>query len=540
MDAFSNLDLLSVGVAVAGTVLLGFVILFNDLRSATNRAFFAFAIVTACWSVLNFLSYQLPASDVALWLQRTVIFFATWHAFTFFHLASVFPARDYRVPFWHVYVLVPITSVVSLLTLTPYVFERINAVGANGAIGGIENGPAIPFFGILVLLLIVVGITKLVRKTVQAPKTERSPYGLMLAGMIVTFMLLLIFNFLIPAIVNDPQFIPFGALFLMPFVLLTSYAIYRHHLLNLRVVATAILGFMVTIFTFVNVLYSTSTSAVVINVTAFIIVLLGSIRIVRDTLTLEALAEELSATNVRQEGLIRFISHEVKGFLTKDQGAFAALLDGDFGKLSDELKPFVTRALGETRTGVDSVMNILKASNQKKGTTEYKKEPFDLDALAKEVVEELRPQAQVKGLTLSYAALPAGAPYTIIGDKAEIGDHVLHNLIDNAISYTPAGSISVSLERSTSPDRFVCKVKDTGVGIAEEDKKRLFTEGGHGKDSQVVNVHSTGYGLFIAKNIVLAHGGAIRAESEGPGKGSTFVVELPLARAGEEEAAKRG
>ncbi|MDE1919073.1 MAG: HAMP domain-containing histidine kinase [Patescibacteria group bacterium] len=71
-------------------------------------------------------------------------------------------------------------------------------------------------------------------------------------------------------------------------------------------------------------------------------------------------------------------------------------------------------------------------------------------------------------------------------------------------------------------------MKDTGIGITEEDKKRLFTEGGHGKDSQKVNVHSTGYGLFIAKNIVEAHGGTIRAESEGAGKGSTFIVELPI------------
>ena len=57
--------------------------------------------------------------------------------------------------------------------------------------------------------------------------------------------------------------------------------------------------------------------------------------------------------------------------------------------------------------------------------------------------------------------------------------------------------------------------------------KRLFTEGGHGKDSIRTNVHSTGYGLYIAKTIVEAHGGTIRAESEGAGRGSTFIVEFP-------------
>ncbi|MDE2218039.1 MAG: HAMP domain-containing histidine kinase [Patescibacteria group bacterium] len=69
-------------------------------------------------------------------------------------------------------------------------------------------------------------------------------------------------------------------------------------------------------------------------------------------------------------------------------------------------------------------------------------------------------------------------------------------------------------------------VKDTGVGLSQEDKEKLFTEGGKGKNSQKVNVDSTGFGLFIAKNIVEAHGGKVWAESEGEGKGSEFWVEL--------------
>jgi signal transduction histidine kinase len=59
--------------------------------------------------------------------------------------------------------------------------------------------------------------------------------------------------------------------------------------------------------------------------------------------------------------------------------------------------------------------------------------------------------------------------------------------------------------------------------------QKLFTEGGHGTDSRKVNVDSTGYGLFIAKSVVDAHHGRIWAESDGAGKGSRFVVELPAA-----------
>ena len=62
-----------------------------------------------------------------------------------------------------------------------------------------------------------------------------------------------------------------------------------------------------------------------------------------------------------------------------------------------------------------------------------------------------------------------------------------------------------------------------------EDKPRLFTEGGHGKDSIKVNVDSMGYGLYVAKQVVEAHCGTIHAESAGSGKGSEFIVELPAA-----------
>lgn len=244
---------------------------------------------------------------------------------------------------------------------------------------------------------------------------------------------------------------------------------------------------------------------------------------------IEKLAEELQETNERQEVLFHFIGHEVKGFLAKDAGAFASLSEGDYGALPEAMRPFVEQALAGARQGADSVGNILKASNLKKGAVTYVKEPFDLKALAAEAVEKAKVAAEKKGLTLSFTA--DDASYQMTGDKVQISDHVLRNLIENSINYTPTGSISVSLKKDPSTGlgagKFVFAVKDSGVGITEEDKKRLFTEGGHGKDSQKVNAHSTGYGLYIAKSVALAHGGTIRAESEGEGKGSTFVVEFP-------------
>ena len=82
----------------------------------------------------------------------------------------------------------------------------------------------------------------------------------------------------------------------------------------------------------------------------------------------------------------------------------------------------------------------------------------------------------------------------------------------------------------TDGDSIRFAIKDSGVGITPDDMNKLFTEGGHGRDSLKVNVHSTGYGLYIAKKIVEAHGGKIWAESEGQDRGSSFIIEFPALR----------
>ncbi|MCX6787249.1 MAG: ATP-binding protein [Candidatus Kaiserbacteria bacterium] len=317
------------------------------------------------------------------------------------------------------------------------------------------------------------------------------------------------------------------------FVALLAFMIVRFKTFNIKLIgAQALIGALTAIvFAALFVRKIENVRWVLIGSLIFVVfvgvLLIRSVkREIEQREKIEKLAEELEQTNGRQETLIHFIGHEVKGFLTKDSAAFASLIDGDFAPLPDALKPFVTQALAQSRDGARSVTDILTASNQKKGTVSYAKESFDLKALAEEVVEKMKPVASGKGLTLSFEAADVGTPYIFTGDKGKIGDNVFHNIIDNSINYTPSGSIAVSLKKENG--KFIFAVKDTGIGITEEDKKRLFTEGGHGKDSQKVNTHSTGYGLYIAKNIIDAHKGAIRAESEGEGKGATFVIELPI------------
>ncbi len=225
-----------------------------------------------------------------------------------------------------------------------------------------------------------------------------------------------------------------------------------------------------------------------------------------------------------QENLLHFISHEVKGWLTKNQAAFAAIAEGDVGPVSEEVKIFAEKALRDTRTGVQALLDILDAANLKKGAIHFSRDKFDLVPIIHSSVESQRRSLRSKKIIFTTDIKESSC--IMMGDEAMIKNHVIKNLLDNSVRYTKQGEISVSLRKEKNKILFI--VKDTGVGLTEEDKKKLFTEGGRGKNSRKLNAHSTGFGLFIAKQIVDAHKGRIWAESEGEGKGSQFYAEFPL------------
>lgn len=240
--------------------------------------------------------------------------------------------------------------------------------------------------------------------------------------------------------------------------------------------------------------------------------------------TLARLTDQLELANRQQESLLHFISHEIKGYLTKGQNAFAGIVEGDYGDVPPKAKALATGALHEMRKGVSTVMDILDASNYKSGAMTFTKEPFDIKKAIMEMCDELRFQAEAKHLKFEFTFAPSG-DYKVVGDEQKLRRHVIRNLVENSIHYTPNGKVTAALSKVRGCIRFT--VSDTGVGITPEDMRKLFTQGGKGKDSIKHNVDSTGYGLFIAKQVTEAHGGRIWAESDGAGEGSTFIVELP-------------
>lgn len=263
--------------------------------------------------------------------------------------------------------------------------------------------------------------------------------------------------------------------------------------------------------------------------TLFLLAILGSILIrsfryeIEQRKEIEKLAFDLERSNKQQVILLHFITHQIKGFLTKSRNIFSVLLDGDMGPVPEQLKPMLSEGLKSDTKGINTVQEILNAANIKSGKVTYTKTSVNLRALVQTVTDELRTIAEGKGLVLATEL--GSEDLAVQADQMQL-TNTFKNMIDNSIRYTPSGSITVSLKKIDNRAQF--SVTDTGIGITKEDMQRLFTEGGHGANSQKINVESTGFGLYIVKNIIEAHGGKVWAESEGEGRGSRFVVELPL------------
>jgi signal transduction histidine kinase len=538
MNLLTNIDLFSVGVAAAAIGILGFMVYFSDRKSVTNRTFLSFAIVAVAWSAANYASYQTGTELAALWLLRGVLFFAVWYSFFLFQLFFVFPRRDVAFPSWYRAGLLPGVVLVSLFTLSPFVFRGIVAIAEAGEVPQADVAPGIALFGLTVVLLIAGGLFTLFRRFLGATKDEKAQLRYVLAGALITFALHLAFNFVLPAFFDIRRFIPLGAVFTAPFVACTAYAVFRHHLFNVKVIATEIVAFFLSVVTLGEVMLSRETSTLVFRAAIFVATLGFSILLIRSVRKeveqreeLERLTQELTRKNAELDQLSKFksqllslASHQIKSPLAAIKGFISLLGQGMYGPVTPEQRTTldkVRRSADELIGLIDTLLDLRKVDE---GKMDYQFTRTNLVPLVADVVGGLDPLAREKKLDLSFAT---ALKECWVSADAEKLTQVVRNLVDNAIKYTPAGYVHVTL--ATSARGVIVTVKDSGLGMSPETLAVVFEEFTRDERVKKQMIRGTGLGLYIAKKIAEAHRGTVSAESEGEGKGSAFKLLLPLA-----------
>ncbi|HEU4686089.1 MAG TPA: ATP-binding protein [Nitrospira sp.] len=227
------------------------------------------------------------------------------------------------------------------------------------------------------------------------------------------------------------------------------------------------------------------------------------------------------------------VSHELRTPLTSIKGYVEALLDGAKNDPATATK-FLEIVLKQSDRLNLILEDLLQLSKIESGQVLLKREPLHLRALIERTLAMIRPLAMKKGHSL-IVQLPPDFPL-LVGDEERLGQ-VLSNLLDNAIKYTPEdGTIIVAARQiaatSASPDgkqdsSIEISVTDTGIGIPEADRPRVFERFYRVDKARSRELGGTGLGLAIVKHIVEGHSGQVWVEGNQP-SGSRFVVRLPV------------
>jgi PAS domain S-box-containing protein len=237
---------------------------------------------------------------------------------------------------------------------------------------------------------------------------------------------------------------------------------------------------------------------------------------------LERSLKELKEMDVKKDQFISIAAHELKTPLTSIHG-FSQLLQNrkvsnNFTKRNKYLKIMDH----ETKRLAKLVNDILDLSRIDLGTVKFSLDEVNINRLIEDVKKEMNVQMNEKGLESEYD-IEKGIP-RIVTDREKLTE-ILINLIGNAVKYTPKGKITVRAFREGSGVRFI--IKDTGIGIAKEEQKRIFERFYQVDSSYSRKAGGTGLGLALCNEFVDLLGGRLWVEGE-VGKGSEFNFTLPI------------
>lgn len=337
---------------------------------------------------------------------------------------------------------------------------------------------------------------------------------------------------------------PYGTFLVAAFPFLLGFSVVRYGLFNAKSIATEILVFFIGVILFIQFVLSNSLTEYILRGAFFVLVIIFGVLLIRSVYRevsqrekIEKLAEELEKTNKQLEvanerlkeldklktEFVSLATHQIRGPVTAIKGYASMLLEGDFGVMPNEVKKPVETILESSSALAVIVQDFLDISRIEQGRMKYEFSDVDLSNLVQGVACELSQGIEKRGLRL---VLEIESKIIVRADAGKM-KQVIENILDNAQKYTVKGSITICL-RKKDKKTVELFVQDTGIGITKETLPKLFQKFSRAEDASKANMKGTGLGLYVAKQLVEAQHGTIRAESEGEGKGAVFTVELPI------------
>ncbi len=231
---------------------------------------------------------------------------------------------------------------------------------------------------------------------------------------------------------------------------------------------------------------------------------------------------KLKILDETKDDFISMASHQLRTPLTSVKGYLSMVLDGDAGKLTSMQRKMLDQAFVSSQRMVFLIADLLNVSRLKTGKFVIESGVVNLSQTVNDEVKQLKETAKNRSLELQYEK-PEQFPDLYLDDTKI--RQVIMNFIDNAIYYTKPGGF-IRIELIDKPAAVEFKVHDNGIGVPTSEQPHLFTKFYRAGNARRTRPDGTGLGLFMAKKVVVAQGGAVIFDSK-EGKGSTFGFMLP-------------
>lgn len=542
------------GLTILLNLFLAGIVVAKDFRNKVNIFFGSFVLSIIFWT-LSMLMFRavIGYSEAVFWLRLSYAA-AGFIGVNFFAFCLAFTKAQLPKPIWALIIFV--VSAMTAILFQPWFLIRFIFSYPWGRAATMEPLHyllysfyfILSFFGALFIIEIRY------RKEVDIVRTRLRLlfWGVLIAGLCGTFL-----NLILPSPwVNEWRFIWLGPVFTLIFVFFITLAITKYHLLNIRTIAVELFTVAILVITGIQIFLSDTTLKFVLNSVIFGLLLVFGILLIRNVLNevrrreeMERLTKQLEGANAQLKELDRaktdflsIASHQLRSPLTVVKVGTGALLDGTFGPVRPKRQ---REALGKIFESADRLIRLigdyLNISRIELGKIEYRFAPADVCELARSIAEEYTPRAQAKGLSLGFSSDKSIREIVCDADKLR---EVINNLVDNAIKYTPSGSVKVHCgkvapgdarlpEASRAQGGLIVSVRDTGMGLDKEGTQMIFQKFRRAAQSNFRRgdgepVEGSGLGLYVAKMFIEAHGGSIWVESAGKGKGSVFAFAIPI------------
>lgn len=531
-------------VIIVVAILLGLWIFQANKKNKINQSFFAIAICILLWNVFGYLGYQSTNTEHAVLFFRINYAAVSLYFIAFYFFANFFPIENLkRSTFLDKVVILSGIFFSAISLLTNFIIKDVIIPGGDKLI--LKMGILGNIFYIYTFILTIHILFNLFKKNKILPKNDRAKNKYFLIGTLTYAVLNIVFNIIVSVSYQEnykyTQLGDFSAIFFLGF---TAYAIMKHQLFNIKVIATESIVILLSLGLLVETFLSRSIGEGAIKAIVWVLATYGGYQLIKSvkkeikqaedlrklTKKLEATNQEVAKANDEltkldkaKDEFISVASHELNTPLAAIEGYLSMILDEHMAKVDTKAKEYLSRAYQSSKRLAALIMDLLNVSRIEQGRIHLQYQECNISDLLKEVVNELEIKATQKKIELKLNCSKKEFPKSWV-DVARVHE-IITNLTGNAIKFTEKGTVEVGA--SVKDGKLTINVKDDGIGIAKENLEKLFHKFSQVKRDEYEK-QGSGLGLYISRSYVELMNGKIWAESDGENKGTTFFVELPI------------